>query len=347
VEAALARWEAAGLSDAQLSVLRNTSIHIADFLDAPRLGVESDGEIWLNADAAGWGWFTDASAATPAAERMDLLTVVEHEFGHVLFGVQNGTGLMAATLDPGVRLLPSAASLGLDQQPAAGPANLAAPAPSLAGPRDVAVSPTGFTASVISVGPAAAPTNPAVPAPSLVVGVSPPAGNPPAAVLETTTSQVTRDSVLIPTRNEQRAVAVPVPAYAVASADAGRLLAPTVLRSTAGQAAVDALDLLFGGGDALQREGAAVPFAGDHATPFDAGSDLSPAGEDAGFDQVCDWLFGRSGGALTDTADALEVGALNPAAAVAMMVGLAVMSGVLRGDRSRELETRTRRPLQA
>src|SRR5262249_37631280 len=115
VAAALTRWEAAGLSDAQLSVLRNTPIHIVNWLDAPRLGVESDGEIWLNATAAGWGWFTDDSAAaTPAAGRMDLLSVVEHEFGHVLYGVGNGTGLMAATLDPGVRLLPSAAGLGLD-----------------------------------------------------------------------------------------------------------------------------------------------------------------------------------------------------------------------------------------
>src|SRR5262249_8003696 len=85
--------------------------HIATFLDAPRLGVESEGEIWLNADAAGWGWFTDATpGATPAAGRMDLLTVVEHEFGHVLFGVQDGTGLMEATLVPGVRLFPASTS---------------------------------------------------------------------------------------------------------------------------------------------------------------------------------------------------------------------------------------------
>jgi hypothetical protein len=111
VDEAIALWSAAGLSPAQINVLRNTPIHIATFLDAPRLGVESDGEIWLNANAAGWGWFTDASAgATPAVGQMDLLTVVEHEFGHVLFGVQDGSGLMEATLAPGVRLVPETLS---------------------------------------------------------------------------------------------------------------------------------------------------------------------------------------------------------------------------------------------
>src|SRR5262249_13615772 len=49
VDEAIALWSAAGLDAAQISVLRNTPIHIATFLDAPRLGVESDGEIWLNA----------------------------------------------------------------------------------------------------------------------------------------------------------------------------------------------------------------------------------------------------------------------------------------------------------
>src|SRR5262249_10303470 len=76
-----------------------------------------------NADAAGWGWFTDASpGATPAAGRMDLLTVVEHELGHVLFGVQDGTGLMEATLAPGIRLFP-----------ASGPMAEAPAAPSMSG----------------------------------------------------------------------------------------------------------------------------------------------------------------------------------------------------------------------
>jgi hypothetical protein len=126
VDAALARWQAAGLSAAQLSTLRNTPIYIADFLDAPRLGVESDGQIWLNASAAGWGWFTDPGlGAAVTAGRIDLLTVVEHEFGHVLLGYQDGTRLMAATVQPGTRILASASDLGLAAQPPAAPANSA------------------------------------------------------------------------------------------------------------------------------------------------------------------------------------------------------------------------------
>jgi hypothetical protein len=132
VDAALDNWQAAGASAAQLNVLRNTPIHIIDWLDAPRLGVEGDGEIWLNANAAGWGWNTNPVAA-PVAGQMDLLSVVDHEFGHVLYGVNNGTGLMAATLQPGTRILPTSASLGLDQGPtAAAPVHAFVPAASLA-----------------------------------------------------------------------------------------------------------------------------------------------------------------------------------------------------------------------
>jgi uncharacterized repeat protein (TIGR01451 family) len=332
VDEALARWAAAGLDAAQLSVLRNVPIHIATFLDAPRLGVESDGEIWLNADAAGWGWFTDLSpGATPAAGRMDLLTVVEHEFGHVLLGVQNGPGLMAATLAPGVRLVPGAADLGLAPRPAAAPANPAVPAPSLAGARDVDVPQTSLTP---------------------VVGVVPVAWDTAAAVLVTATSQATGSSV--PTAissNEQWAAALPaasqVLAYPVAGGDAGQRLAPYVLRPTSGQsAAADALDLLFSGGDAtLLDDVPGVPFAGDHATPFDAGHDLRSAGEDAArLEQAGDALFGSNDGALTDTAYAVRASAFNPAGAVAMIVGLAGLWGAHRGDRSPEPEPRTWRP---
>src|SRR6185369_15488233 len=56
----------------------------------------------------------------PAASRMDLLTVLLHEFGHVL-GYQHaaGDGLMAETLPTGVRRLPASLSAG-DGQGAGG-----------------------------------------------------------------------------------------------------------------------------------------------------------------------------------------------------------------------------------
>src|SRR5205814_141731 len=83
-----------------------------------------------DADAAGYGWFVDptpaddsefavptafglgAGAGSPAAGRMDLLTVVMHELGHVI-GLDSHSGgdpadLMAAYLGTGDRRRPSA-----------------------------------------------------------------------------------------------------------------------------------------------------------------------------------------------------------------------------------------------
>src|SRR5207253_1753171 len=45
--------------------------------------------------------------------RMDLLTVVTHEFGHILNLAPTETGVMEVTLTPGVRALPEAGSLGV------------------------------------------------------------------------------------------------------------------------------------------------------------------------------------------------------------------------------------------
>jgi hypothetical protein len=89
----------------------------------------------LDATAAGYGWFLDpmpgddsafgnivapfelqASPGSPAFGRMDLLTVVEHELGHVL-GLSDldpqavPHALMTQTLDTGVRRLPAPASV--------------------------------------------------------------------------------------------------------------------------------------------------------------------------------------------------------------------------------------------
>src|SRR5439155_27279483 len=79
-------------------------VHVAS-ISRGWLGLTSNGEIWIDRTAAGWGWST---GATPAADRMDLLTVVSHEFGHVLGLAPTPAGVMAVTLAPGVRQLPEA-----------------------------------------------------------------------------------------------------------------------------------------------------------------------------------------------------------------------------------------------
>ena len=101
VDQAAAAWAASALDQAELQRLASVQVLIAD-LPGARLGEASGTTITLDVDAAGYGWFVDATpeaneefepqapgglladASGPAAERMDLLTAVMHELGHVL-----------------------------------------------------------------------------------------------------------------------------------------------------------------------------------------------------------------------------------------------------------------------
>src|SRR5262249_8689411 len=112
---ALRRWEAAGVDTSGLSTLQ---VQITD-LPGAFLGLASVGTILVDLNAAGHGWFIDpppgddSEFVTPGDQgeqgRMDLLTVLMHELGHQLgYEHTDGDGLMAETLAPGVRRVPTA-----------------------------------------------------------------------------------------------------------------------------------------------------------------------------------------------------------------------------------------------
>jgi len=106
---AFSRWQSAGVDT---SALGQVDVRIAD-LGGLTLGRAADGVIWLDDNAAGWGWFVDEtpwddsefSAADDRGERtrMDLLTVLEHEIGHLLGNDHEADGVMQDTLTAGTR----------------------------------------------------------------------------------------------------------------------------------------------------------------------------------------------------------------------------------------------------
>jgi hypothetical protein len=96
--------------------LSGVSFSIAE-MDGLILGLAAENEITLDATAAGYGWFIDPAASSPAAGSMDLLTVVTHELGHVL-GLDHddapASSVMSETLEDGVRPLTHAGSHFID-----------------------------------------------------------------------------------------------------------------------------------------------------------------------------------------------------------------------------------------
>jgi hypothetical protein len=89
--------------------------------DALGLAWPADRAVWIDDDAAGHGWFVDptpgqdeefltgaggplsAAPGGPADGKMDLLTAVLHELGHLAGSPDGASGLMAGVLAPGVR----------------------------------------------------------------------------------------------------------------------------------------------------------------------------------------------------------------------------------------------------
>ena len=117
-------WVDAGVTSEQLARLDSVQLRVAD-LPGLALGQAEDGLITIDTNAAGWGWFVDATPqddaefgfgaegrvakAGPAAGRMDLLSVVSHEVGHLLGLHHADHGVMDDRLAAGTR--PTASAL--------------------------------------------------------------------------------------------------------------------------------------------------------------------------------------------------------------------------------------------
>ncbi len=127
VDAATARLQAAGLNAPASAKLANTQVVVQN-LAPGLLGLALGNVIFLDDDAAGAGWFIDptpltseeffqqtqaglAATSQAAIGRVDLLSVILHELGHVL-GLEDLAAdehqghVMAETLAPGIRRVP-------------------------------------------------------------------------------------------------------------------------------------------------------------------------------------------------------------------------------------------------
>jgi ELWxxDGT repeat protein len=110
---ALGRWQSAGFDTPSR---RRINIRIAD-LWGSAVGASAGHTIWLDSSAAGWGWFVDSTPAndseftTPGNHgeqgRMDLLSAIAHEVGHILGHAHSEASVMADTLRSGIRVMPA------------------------------------------------------------------------------------------------------------------------------------------------------------------------------------------------------------------------------------------------
>jgi hypothetical protein len=109
---AINRWESIlGPDSNQLANLYDLDYRIVDF-DGLTLAQSAHNTISIDSDAAGYGWFMDSTPEEDSefegtdnevAGRMDLLTAVMHEMGHVMNFDHTEHGVMSETLESGTR----------------------------------------------------------------------------------------------------------------------------------------------------------------------------------------------------------------------------------------------------
>ncbi|WP_156177846.1 hypothetical protein, partial [Crocosphaera watsonii] len=123
-ESAITLWKDAGISSEQINKLQSAKIEFAD-LGSGLLGTTFEQSIILDKNAAGYGWFVDltplnneefienglnlvALENSSAVNKIDLVTVIAHEMGHLLnlpdFDYRD-TSIMGGLLSPGMRKL--------------------------------------------------------------------------------------------------------------------------------------------------------------------------------------------------------------------------------------------------
>jgi len=110
------------LTSEQNQILAEVEVEVVDLSD-DALGRAVAGTIYIDVNAAGYGWFVDTTPADhseftmgssltlialPESEAdglVDLRTVILHELGHLLDYEHTATGIMQETLAPGERRL--------------------------------------------------------------------------------------------------------------------------------------------------------------------------------------------------------------------------------------------------
>ncbi len=113
-EARVLWTQALGAGDARLTILDGVTVEIGN-LGADKLGVTIGREIYIDGNAAGYGWSFGGSNGSVAPGRMDLLTVVAHELGNAMGFDEDAHETSTVTspiLRAGDRHLPGAVARG-------------------------------------------------------------------------------------------------------------------------------------------------------------------------------------------------------------------------------------------